>query len=65
MSIYFSGFTPAALQFLEDLAKNNTREWFAEHKPDYELLLKNPSLGLVDVMSQRFDDLGLPFCRAR
>lgn len=61
MSLYFSGFTPAALQFLEDLAKNNTREWFAEHKPDYEHLLKNPSLGLVDVMNERFEDLGLAF----
>ena len=61
MSLYFSGFTPEALEFLSELAQNNTKEWYDAHKPMYEKLLKNPSLGLLDVMSERFEDLGLAY----
>lgn len=32
----FTGFTPAATDFLRDLADNNERAWFTEHKPLYE-----------------------------
>ncbi|MBC5772914.1 DUF2461 domain-containing protein [Pontibacter sp. KCTC 32443] len=31
----------STLQFLRDLARNNTREWFAENKPRYEKARKN------------------------
>jgi uncharacterized protein (TIGR02453 family) len=38
----FAGFTPAAIQFLADLAQNNDRAWFQPRKADYERLLKEP-----------------------
>lgn len=28
----FQGFSPKALTFLEELANNNTKAWFDEHK---------------------------------
>ena len=31
----------STLQFLNDLSRNNTREWFAENKPRYEAARKN------------------------
>jgi uncharacterized protein (TIGR02453 family) len=42
----FSGFSPAALKFLRDLAKNNDRNWFAPRKQFYETELLEP-LGVL------------------
>lgn len=39
MSSYFS---PASLKFLRGLARNNSREWFQSHKPDYENYVRAP-----------------------
>jgi uncharacterized protein (TIGR02453 family) len=43
----FSGFSPAALEFLRDLAKNNDRKWFAPRKQIYESELLEPLQALV------------------
>lgn len=43
----FSGFSPAALKFLRDLAKNNDREWFIPRKQFYETELLEPLQALV------------------
>lgn len=39
MSTYFS---PDSLRFLRGLARNNSREWFHAHKPDYEAHVRAP-----------------------
>lgn len=36
--------------FLDQLAQNNYKEWFHEHKTDYENYLKNPFLSLIEVL---------------
>jgi uncharacterized protein (TIGR02453 family) len=56
----FTGFEPAALQFLADLAANNDRRWFKPRKPDYERLIKAPLESLCVELAHRFDDLRLP-----
>ena len=38
----FQGFRPEAVQFLVDLAENNSRDWFQPRKADFERLLKAP-----------------------
>ncbi|MBI3189709.1 MAG: DUF2461 domain-containing protein [Ignavibacteriales bacterium] len=38
----FEGFPKEGLTFLKQLKKNNTREWFAEHKTEYENFVKVP-----------------------
>lgn len=43
----FSGFSPVALKFLRDLAKNNDRTWFVPRKPLYETELLQPLQALV------------------
>jgi uncharacterized protein (TIGR02453 family) len=43
----FSGFSPAALKFLRDLARNNKREWFKPRKHIYETELLEPLGALV------------------
>lgn len=53
----FSGFRPAALRFLRDLARNNRREWFVAHREIYELELQQPLLALLDDLDVRLASL--------
>ena len=43
-------FTPESLQFLRDLAENNSREWFIPRKAQYEALVRDPFLALIKAM---------------
>jgi uncharacterized protein (TIGR02453 family) len=45
-------FTPATFKFLRALARNNERDWFQAHKPQYEEHVKEPSLRLVADLAQ-------------
>ena len=56
----FSGFEPAALQFLADLAANNDRAWFKPRKAEFERLLKRPMEALCVALAAEFDQLRLP-----
>jgi uncharacterized protein (TIGR02453 family) len=38
----FEGFPKEGLTFLKQLKKNNTREWFAQHKSEFENFVKLP-----------------------
>lgn len=46
----FNGFSSAAFEFLEELAENNNREWFAENKSRYEETVLLPALEFVTAM---------------
>jgi uncharacterized protein (TIGR02453 family) len=50
---HFHGFRPAALTFLRGLAKNNRKEWFEEHRADYEREIKAPMLAFIEEMDVR------------
>jgi len=58
----FTGFSPSALRFLRDLAKNNDRAWFAPRKEFYETQLRDPLAALVadatDAMRKAKIDIG-------
>ncbi len=56
----FAGFTPAAIQFLADLAQNNDRAWFGPRKAEYERLLKEPLEQLCVALAGEFGARGLP-----
>ncbi len=49
----FQGIPRGALTFLRGLAKNNRKEWFEEHRADYESKLRQPMLMLVDEIDAR------------
>ncbi|MEZ5366441.1 MAG: DUF2461 domain-containing protein [Bryobacterales bacterium] len=51
----FSGFPKQGLQFLRNLAKNNDREWFQEHKGDFEQYVKAPMTELVLELGEDFE----------
>lgn len=40
-------FTQHTFDFLSALAANNRREWFDEHKPDYEATVRTPALNFI------------------
>ena len=40
-------FTSATFKFLKALKANNSKEWFADHKADYEAAVKNPCLAFI------------------
>ena len=43
-------FTPQTLQFLSDLAENNSREWFTPRKAQYDALVRDPFLALIEAL---------------
>jgi len=60
MSASFGGFTPAAIQFLADLAQNNERAWFQPRKAEYERLLREPLEQLCLALADELAARGLP-----
>ena len=56
----FQGFRPEAIQFLADLAENNSREWFQPRKRDYERLLKEPMEQLCVALDEQFRRRAIP-----
>jgi uncharacterized protein (TIGR02453 family) len=56
----FSGFRPAAVEFLVELAQNNDRAWFQPRKAEYEALLKRPLEALCAALADEFARRDLP-----
>ncbi len=52
----FNGFPKQFPIFLKDLKKNNTKEWFQDHKKKYESSIKIPSQEFVAVMGDRLKE---------
>lgn len=53
----FNGFPPQLLPFLDELAANNNRPWFAENKARYEEAVLSPALSFVEHMAPKIDKL--------
>ncbi|MEO4040904.1 DUF2461 domain-containing protein [Hoeflea sp. CAU 1731] len=47
----FEGFSRKTVTFLSDLDKNNNKEWFEAHRQDYETLIVEPALNLIETMA--------------
>lgn len=56
-----TGFTPATLDFLTELAQNNNREWFNEHKAAYESNVLDPALRFIEAMQAPLANLSTHF----
>ncbi len=53
----FSGFPPAGLQFLSELANNNNKDWFNDNKDRFKADLQQPALEFVAVIGERLQDV--------
>jgi len=51
----FNGFPKEGVRFLRALKRNNTREWFNEHKADYEEYVKLPMQSLIVSLRPHFE----------
>ena len=49
----FNGFPRQYFTFFNQLKKNNTREWFEEHRRDYEAFVMHPAREFVTAMGQK------------
>jgi uncharacterized protein (TIGR02453 family) len=49
----FNGYPKGAVQFLKRLEKNNNREWFQEHKGEYQSLLRKPTEDFIHALRQK------------
>ncbi len=56
----FDGFSPAAIQFMADLAANNDRAWFQPRKAEFEALVKEPMEALMSALADQFAARGVP-----
>jgi uncharacterized protein (TIGR02453 family) len=50
----FAGIPAAAYGFYADLEQNNNREWWLEHNPSYETLVREPLTALLAGLEPRF-----------
>jgi len=49
----FQGFSKDSIKFYEDLTNNNSKEWFADHKSDYEEFVMKPARSFVIDLGER------------
>lgn len=54
-------FTTQGMNFLSKIEKNNNRDWFHEHKSDYESLIRTPALNFIDDMANDLSLISPPF----
>lgn len=54
-------FSKATLNFLDDLAANNDRTWFAANKQHYESLVREPALEFIAAMAPVLDRIAPHF----
>ena len=57
----FEGFADDTGKFFRALAKNNNREWFTKHKPEYEIGWNEPMQALVAEVAAGID-AAYPYC---
>ena len=53
----FNGFPGECVRFLLELRHNNNREWFNEHKSDYETYVKKPTQEFAGEMAINLGEL--------
>ena len=54
-------FTKQTFSFLSSLSENNTREWFEQHKQDYEDLVRSPALDFITDMGNELPAISKHF----
>jgi len=55
--VSFQGFSKKTVQFFEELAKNNNKLWFENHRGDYEACVMEPAKAFVVAMGARLKSI--------
>ena len=56
----FSGFSPKAFTFLEELTHNQNRVWFGEHRSEYEKFVREPMKAFTEALSENLAKKEIP-----
>jgi uncharacterized protein (TIGR02453 family) len=62
MNSTFPGFSPEALKFLRALKRNNDREWFQPRKAEFERVLRDPMLALLERLNGHLIKFAPDYC---
>jgi uncharacterized protein (TIGR02453 family) len=54
-------FTLSTFTFLNQLSENNNRDWFNEHKPEYEEKVRTPALQFIEAMQDKLPSISSHF----
>ncbi|MDX8388276.1 MAG: DUF2461 domain-containing protein [Ghiorsea sp.] len=54
-------FSEDTFLFLRELSENNTRDWFAEHKENYEKQVREPAFSLIEEIAPQLQGLSPNF----
>lgn len=54
-------FTPKLFGFLNDLARNNNREWFKDHQDEYERYIREPALDFINDFAEPLERISPHF----
>lgn len=58
----FPGFPLDLLHFLDEMAKNNNRQWFTSNKARYEHSVREPALAFIEAMAKPLQSISPHFC---
>ncbi len=58
----FSGFPIGLLHFLDELSRNNKREWFQANRSRYEQDVLQPALAFIETMAKPLEKISPHFC---
>jgi uncharacterized protein (TIGR02453 family) len=53
MTTNSNGFTPRSFELLEGLAQNNTKQWFAQHRDEFQLHVREPFAAFLEDLTDR------------
>lgn len=56
----FSGFSPKAFKFFEELTNNQNRVWFLEHRSEYEEYVREPMKSFTEALSESLANKEIP-----
>lgn len=54
-------FNQDTFHFLENLSNNNQRDWFNQHKDDYEIMVRTPALAFITEMQPLLAEISTKF----
>jgi uncharacterized protein (TIGR02453 family) len=46
-------FTPRSFELLEELDQNNTKEWFAQHRDEFQMQVREPFAAVLEDLTER------------
>jgi uncharacterized protein (DUF2461 family) len=53
----FQGFPKEFISYFENLKQNNSKDWFEDHRQDYEQFVMHPARTFVEAMGKKLRNI--------